>query len=315
MLGQLVRRGVHIAELDDTGNSAMEHLHFHSDATSGTTDVNLPIVFRDVGTMRSTTFVTSDTAVSERCRSLRWTSRCHSRHTGPHPHPARRRLRPAGRRDHPASVTVSTDGPGHRHELTLTADQIRQLLRHRDVVGVASTSVGGHSHATAGYGALRHERGAGRARRHAAAPAGRLVARRPTPLNLLGEQLYVRVDGRATEWFTWGEHRPRAPAGDVTLDRGCRRGALSSDDGDPAVATHVMARSAARALSTGDVAVRVVPVLVLETRQRWAAARPSRSPACPTASSLSSPGAPDPGRSWTSAPSPRPRCVPSSPVS
>ncbi len=272
-LGQLVRRGVHIAELDDTGNSAMEHLHFHSDATSGTTDVNLPIVFRDVGTMRSTTFVTSDTAVSDTLSFTTVDVPLSTAGTPAHTHTLR-----VDAFDLPAdgtiplSVTVSTDGPGHRHELTLTADQIRQLLRHRDVVGVASTSVGGHSHATTGYALSATSEVRDGHVDIAAAPAGRLVARRPTPLNLLGEQLYVRVDGRATEWFTWGEHRPRVP-GDVTLDRGLPPGsALLIDGGTRLVATHVMARSAARALSTGDVAVRVVPVLVLETRQRGSGA-------------------------------------------
>ena len=275
-LGQFVRRGLHIAELDDTGNSAMEHLHFHADSTPGGTDVNVPVVFRGEGAPGSTSFVTSTNDVTTALSFITVQAPLSNAGTPDHTHVARIDavdLPPDG--SIPASLTVATDGPStgpdHRHELTFSADQVRELLRHRDVTGVTSTMVGGHSHTTIAYPLSGNTILPNARVDFAAAPAGRLVATRRAPLNLLGEQFFIRVDGRATEWFSWGAHRPSV-RGDLTLDRGLAPGSPLVVDGTKFIAGDVMARAAARQLSTGDLTVRVVPVLVLETVQRGSGA-------------------------------------------
>lgn len=304
-IGQHISRGHWVALLDDTGNSAMEHLHFSGAGgqnfnPADDDPIDIPIVFADGGRVHSLTFPRSSNTEIDGDAPVARPLAIAAGSTG-HTHQALLRAADlAADGTIPSSVTlVTTPGSGvaHRHEVTLSDAQIRDLLEGRDVTA-ATTSVDGHTHplGPAGPQAGWLEVPQGQVQL-ADPPSGRLVARTPAPYDLLGEQLFLRVDDRTTEWFTWGVHRPSLE-GAITLDRGPVPGARvrlgTSPTVDVQTANHLMARAAAAALATAaeaggmPIAIRLLPVLVIETRRRGTSASLAITAAPPGLEVLSS---------------------------
>ncbi len=289
-MGQLVRQGHHVAILDDTGNSAMEHLHYgamsgQNAVTAPLDPIDLPVVFRDGGRVKSLTFPSSDNTEIDGGATVGRRMALVAAPDG-HTHAVALTAADLGADGAiPDQVTLVSDngtGAPHRHELLLSAEQIGALLAARDFTAVTNSVVAGaaHAHAVSAPGPQPgRRRMAGATVQLDQPPTGRLLAREAQPYDLLGEQLFLRINDRATEWFTWGAHRPSI-VGDITLDRAPTPGALIDVNG-VAIATggDRMARSGAADLQisaeTQGVAlsVRVLPVLVVETRRRGRAAR------------------------------------------
>ncbi|MGH2821180.1 MAG: M23 family metallopeptidase, partial [Actinomycetota bacterium] len=309
-LGQVVRQGRHIADVDDTGISAMNHLHFMGETgqNSNNAIINMPIVFRDESLRRersagmisgkpmSLAYFSSDNAETEELSATTVaiplsTDAAHT-HTlafGPGD------LAADGTIPDPVTLETSVAGtPAHIHRISLPRARIEELLRRSDIDGT-TTTLDGHAHtiqplptqpvnsALSGAGttqaAVTHRRATFAL---ADPPVAQLLARRPGPYDLLGDQMFLRVNARATEWFGFGAHRPRLPA-DLVLDRGpgstagirVQHGTVTMT---PTAGADLMPRAAALRLTTvlqgggANVTVRSQPVLLLETRRRGSTA-------------------------------------------
>lgn len=193
----------------------------------------------------------------------------------------------------PIEVSTTVDA-GHRHLVRLRAADVEALLRH-DLPADWKTE-------RALEGALAHEHtfepetwagsvvpppvgGVTQPSRLdspiaqvglTAPPTAQLLARKPGPYDLLGHRLILRVDGRATEFYSFAGDRA-ALLGDLPVDRAPRPGDTLSLTASAAFTPAVAgARAGLRAglaeldtqASRRDALLRAVPVLVLETRER-----------------------------------------------
>jgi len=254
-LSQFIPRGYHLADIDDTGISAQKHLHFqvhtyqrHSDGPpprpgycQSTTAFTIPTVFRDAslqsyrpfafiaGKPSSLRFYGSDnTPVPVLPRPLwLWTTSA-----GGHQHRVLIALS-----DLPADLStlaplvVRTDVvSGHYHKFTIPPADVIALLSRRAPSTVTSQTAAGHFHdltpedidqtasnntncQTASYAtnsALLTLM---------AGPSAQLLAQSAEPYDFLGEQLVLRVDGSATEFYPFGAHRVSLRA-DLAVDSG-----------------------------------------------------------------------------------------------
>ncbi len=314
-VNQLVRQGYHIADSDDTGISAMNHLHFSANSGQNMSNAtilpsgpgfvarsglaNLPAVFRE-GHPKSLVFYrsTNERVSDGNVSAVDMTFALVSAGATPHTHNvALGHADLAADGTIPANVTlvsdVGTAGPRHRHRLALTRAQVQAVLRNADPATppLTSTTVDGHAHAMAAMpvraaaGTLANALGltAGTVTPALATPPGATLLARDAAspdgdYNLLGRQMVLRVNGRVTEWHSFGSHRARA-VGSLTLDRGPGNGAAVSVQVNTGAAVPVaagqdlMARAAAAAMAPANVVIRTEPVIVIETRMRGSDAR------------------------------------------
>lgn len=302
-VGHRLVQGYHLADIDNTGTSAQHHLHHDVRSSQDSTERSIPYVFADGSLERfrnypflaciegkgrirgkplSFAFYVSDNAEQDPVvnPTVLGTSQAG---TPAHGHNLAIDRRALGTGALPASVTLRTTvAQGHDHPVTLSRDQLIQLLRFRDptVAAIATAAAEGHSHllaapVPAGLNA------AAQPITVVPPPAGQLLARRPAPYRLVGDQFVVRVNRRAIEYFFYGALRP-VLAADVALDRGLAGGHALDVDGAgqslPAATTDLSAGGTVRALNAvlrgagATVVARAVPVLVLETRRRGSGA-------------------------------------------
>ena len=316
--GQYLQQGYNLAAIDDTGESALNHLHYHNYTHvhrrierkhgSGSfvieeRDVTLPTLFRDSSARGFRSFGSQD----GRPISLAWyisenvggpsdpvttqpvlqpfVARAAPVDTGGHRHSVELTEQhfEAGALPDPL-VLYTSFAEGHAHEVRLTHAQLRTLLASGTVdteasfgptvptTAAALPASRSHTHRLT----LRPRAVSSATPRVVDPPGARLISELREPFDLVGEQLVVDADGLATcAWF-WGVHRP-VVAGDLALDRGpvgVVDVAIRSNH--HALVTHTSARQSAE-LSTaamgGDVVVRPVPVIVLESRTRGTGGR------------------------------------------
>ncbi len=300
-IGDRVVQGYHFADIDNTGISAQHHLHFGVQVVQDGTTRSIPFVFADSSLDQTRaypllSFIEGKGNVRGKPLALAYYT---SENTEQDPVVNQRRMQlsTAGVSAHnhflaidrralgsgalPATVTLFTSvDQGHYHSITLSREQLQQILALQVPAAVASSTVGGHSHLLAAHVASGRT-SSDRAITVAQPPPGQLLAQRPGPYRLLGEQFAARINRRATEYFFYGALRP-ALEGDIALDRGLAATHSLQIDGTargvPAGTTNVSVRGTARILSQTlrgaplAVAVRALPVLVLETRRRGSAA-------------------------------------------
>ncbi|MCI0637006.1 MAG: hypothetical protein L0206_24285, partial [Actinobacteria bacterium] len=233
---QLVRRGFHLLDINSTGNSSQNHLHVDVSSQADASSPSLPFIFSDGN---------ADAPEDGRPCSMTFYDSDNVRSDTPSPFAMRLTTQPAADGhthawtidyadlpgDLATSVTFRTDpgyagGPpptssqGHEHTIALTGSQIVELLSKRDLPGVV-TSPGpdGHTHALTVANTRLSQTQPGLTLSIVPPPAAQLLARRTGPYDLLGEQMVLRVNGRTTETYFFGAHRP-SMAGRITLDRG-----------------------------------------------------------------------------------------------
>jgi murein DD-endopeptidase MepM/ murein hydrolase activator NlpD len=317
--GQRVAQGQYIADLDDTGVSALHHLHFgvnsfqrmwfEPDANLDRGDEgNIPIVFRDPsvrgfrnyplffswlpggghhdGKPIAMSFYESSNQSHEPLPHPMAVTTQDASATGVANHHHEIHLDPSllpGQTLPDAGLWVRTTWrEGHFHTIKLEKADLVRILQRRDLAGLTTREEAGHSHTLQNdaHGSSTYPDDSQRSHvepRIAHPPPGQVQARRPGPYHLLGEELVLRVNDRATEYYLFGASRPtmtgnltldRAPAGDLRVNTGGVATALAT----PARALTV--RQAARELDQAaraaarDEAFRAVPVLILETTRR-----------------------------------------------
>lgn len=177
---------------------------------------------------------------------------------------------------HTFTLQASLSGANaHHHEITLDHGQLFDLLRGRRLpASLETTQVSGHTHR------LRE------VRRFPSEPEitivepmhAQLFAENPGPYNLVGDQMVIRINERATEFYFYGAHRPRLQ-GEIALDRGLDNTHGISIDGTvysppaPAADTTVQGSMVGlNAALTISAQARIEPVIVLETLRRGSGA-------------------------------------------
>lgn len=323
--GQRVAQGQHIADLDDTGISALHHLHFgvssyqrrwfeHDSHLDNGDDGNVPIVFRDPSLRGFRNYplifswIKGGGHTDGKPIAMSFYESSNPGHE-PLPHPLAVTTQDATATGVPnhhheihldpsllASDTLpsgntwvrTTWREGHFHVIELTRADLERIIKRRDLAGLTTSTDAGHSHTLINdpHGSTTYPAGGGSKRsrveaRIAPPPGGQVQARRPGPYDLLGDELVLRVNDRATEYYLFGASRPSL-TGSLTLDRAPvgelkpRIAGVTSTLAIPARAQAV--RQAARELdqaaraSFRDEAFRAVPVLIIETIRRGKAA-------------------------------------------
>ncbi|MEX2262663.1 MAG: hypothetical protein WD696_11970 [Bryobacteraceae bacterium] len=320
--GHRIVQGYHICDIDSTGRSAVNHLHFNVAEDQTTVDRTYPAIFRDDNVRRFRSYpilvswpiwpggwhiegkpVSNAFYISENTQADAVPNpirvRTSDAGTPPHAHFVELDRRAFDLRVVPDSVTVFTvgtvrpvaaapgtpAGPDHFHQVTLTRADLQKMFAMRSPDTFAVTEAGGHTH---GFGSIARRRGTAPSPAISIVdpPAAQWLAARPFPYKLLGDQLVMRINERATEFVLCGAHRP-ALLGDIALDRGLLPGAVmridSNDYALPAALTATAARASARDLSSlwaaGSapspgvrVIARCVPAIVIETRRRGSSA-------------------------------------------
>ncbi|MBV7339911.1 M23 family metallopeptidase [Chloroflexi bacterium TSY] len=172
-----------------------------------------------------------------------------------------------------------TDSAGNSHDHTIDLDrqQLFDILRRRRLPASLNVNpTNGHTHRlreVARPGPNQPEMNI------VEPPRGQLLAQNPGPYQLVGDQLVVRVNKKAIEYFFYGVHRPRL-LGEISLDRGLNTLNLEVDGqpytvntSDNSVRGTVFAlnrefRNPAPTSPSIPVEVRAEPVIVIETIQR-----------------------------------------------
>jgi hypothetical protein len=316
MPGHRLLQGYHLADIDNTGYSAQHHLHFDvsevqrndpsykQNKSRKVRDVSVPIVFKDSSTHRfrnfpllswipgkrhipgkplSMAFYTSDN-VEQPPLINPIAIKLSSSGTPAHQHDLfiDRRVLPHG--PLPDSLTLRTSvEKRHFHEITLDRSQIEHIAGLSPLEGLAVSFVMGHDHDLKDYDFKATASAKEPNFKLVNPPRGRLWATATAPYQLVGDQLVVRVNERATEYFFYGAIRPRLTA-ELTLDRGLDTTEALSIDGklyhlaaphrDLTVQGTVTALNQlfASASPKLPVAVRPEPVIVIETHRQGAAA-------------------------------------------
>jgi len=300
--GHRIVQGYHLADIDNTGRSACHHLHFHAYEKQTGSEKNIPSVFRDQSLRRfrnfpllawipggghidgkpiSFAFYESDNTEQEAALNP---VRIILTESGspPHHHFVDLDRRTIGTGVLPATLTVFTSvEQNHVHQVTLDRESLVSLLGLHQPDSLNVTTADLHTHGFEEFMSGLPGRPGGRTIEVFNPPAGQLVAGLPGPYRLVGEQLVLRINDRATEYYLYGAHRPALGA-DVALDRGIAAG-MSLRIGNnsyslPAGTTDQTVRGTARRLNqqlrTGSggaglpVALRCLPVLTVETRRR-----------------------------------------------
>ncbi len=400
-VGHRFTQGVHIADIDSTGRSAQHHLHFHAQeyqrrvenpansANPASRNMTLPVVFRDSSThgFRNFPFLTwipGKGHIEGKPLSMAFYT-SENDEQQPLVNPLVISLFEEGTPSHehwilvdrtliengplPDSLTVSTTvNERHFHEITLTKEQLADIMGMRDLSSLTVSSVNGHDHALAGYKYLQsridiwssengspdhghwlmidqrtlgwewgttpagtqtlttntalsgaashshtidlthdqlfdilrrrrfptglttaaasgHEHKLLNVRRWPSEPEMKIVepppaqlfAENPGPYQLVGDQMVVRVNERATEYFFYGVHRPLL-RGEIALDRGLGNSHLIDIGGTihtpNATDTTVQGslESFNTVLSAIPVQMRAEPVIVVESVQRGSGA-------------------------------------------
>jgi hypothetical protein len=318
VVGDRVVQGYNLLDIDNTGRSALNHLHLNASEYQRGIEVTYPIVFAD-STLRScrnfpilTSWWPGGGHIDGKPMSMAFYE---SEHTESPPvvNPIRILTAPAGAPPHthvieidrrvvgtgafPASLVVRTrdDAPtpgvaAHSHTMTINLATLLEILRRRTPTAFTTDDTAGHTHGFGAYGFGAFVPGAAPAAATIPTPtlaivnppAGQLLATRPAPYRLVGDQLVIRVNDRTTEHFLFGAHRPAIRA-DVALDRGVVAGNQILIPGStyqiPAGTTDFTARGTARLLSAQmrtsgpPIVARAVPTIAIETRRRGQAAR------------------------------------------
>ncbi|UFN46881.1 hypothetical protein LPC08_12660 [Roseomonas sp. OT10] len=181
-----------------------------------------------------------------------------------------------------AQETKTGTPTAHWHQVTFTREALRALIRRQVLPrgSVTTDAVPGHRHTeTEQLGALRWPALPGLAPVILAPPTARMMALEPGPYRMLGGQAALRVNGRTTEFWLAGAHRPRLLP-DVPAERGLATGETVQTSAGPTGpgtdtrgSPRQMAAGLATALRGAGGAVVARPVLVLESRVRGSAAR------------------------------------------
>jgi murein DD-endopeptidase MepM/ murein hydrolase activator NlpD len=316
IVGDRIVQGYNLLDIDNTGRSALNHLHLNAaEFQRGTPEITYPIVFTDstIRAFRNFPLITSwfpgGGHIDGKPMSMAFYESENSE-APPVLNPIRIQTVPAGVPPHthvieidrrtvgtgalPASLSVRTrnDGstPGvaeHSHTITLSQATLLEILRRKTPSTFTTDATAGHTHGFGafGFGAFTATPTAPAVRRPTLSivnpPAGQLLATRPGPYRLIGDQLVIRVNERATEYFLFGAHRP-AIAADVALDRGVVPGnqiRVAGSSYQVPVGSDATARGTARVLSVlmrtagPPIAVRAVPTIAIETRRRGRSAQ------------------------------------------
>ena len=316
VVGDRIVQGYNLLDIDNTGRSALNHLHLNAaEFQRGTPEITYPMVFAD-STIRAfrnfpliTSWFSGGGHIDGKPMSMAFYE-SENTEVPPVLNPIRIQTAPAGVPPHshiieidrrvvgtgafPASLTVRTrdDAPtagvaAHSHTMTISQATLLEILRRRTPSTFTTDDSAGHTHGFGAYG-FGTFAGAAPVRQPTLSivnpPAGQLLATRPGPYRLVGDQLVIRVNDRATEYFLFGTHRP-AIAADVALDRGIvpanRIFVAGSNYQIPAGSADDTARGTARLLSVQmrtaaggpPIATRAVPTIAIETRRRGRSAR------------------------------------------
>ncbi len=191
-----------------------------------------------------------------------------------------------------STLTLTTSfAEGHRHEVQISAAQMVELLRHALPEGwttqpaLASTLAHSHEFAAepfAGSSIMRADSPIAQVG-VTAPPSAQLIATKRGPYDMLDKRVVVRVDDQHTEFFGFAGTRARLIA-DVAMLRAPRQVdsfSVRAVGATPVMLSGFPARSSAlagvgksdQALRDTSIGARALPVLVLETRARSAAAQ------------------------------------------
>ncbi len=292
--GQVFRRGQFVAQIDDTGVSALNHLHFQGfTRDSASNDHTFPVRFKDGSLRRFRSWGHHD----GRGFSFRY-YRSQNQEQDPLWHMVTIDTESAERKDHegnaisgsghthkleidasiltnagaiPDTFTVYTDVvDGHRHQVQLSKDQLKVALQR----GTPSTPIDtqttvGHTHALHFPAKLDRIARSSPAMTLGQPPTAQLVGRTELPVDLRGEHMVLRVDDNATAFFEFGSDHGTILA-DVALDR-APAGAVQFTGKAARTPTTVFVDDAAGQLGAAagpEHVVRLEPMLVIETRRR-----------------------------------------------
>ncbi len=311
-VGFRLEQGQHLADVDCTGVSALNHLHFHVREAQTGYELTLPVVFADqslgrprdfpfliplryafgdsnyvAGKPLSMAYYASDnpppSLIPNRVRLLLTDAGTPAHHhfvdldwrvlgkTAP-------ALPPGLVTTEPEPAIAGTSVRNHVHTVTLS-DLGQVLYLQTDNLTVVVSNADGHTH---GFSRYDRRTTYGTSPAYSAPtwgvqivnpPAGQLMATKPGPYRMLGDQLVVRVNGLATEYWLYGAQRAVVPAS-IALDRGLPAQASFNAAGTvPTSLPRTVLDSVAglnRSLraSGAPFALRALPTIVIETRQR-----------------------------------------------